>query len=159
MINIDKVSSGNGYRFVILPNCSISWPQLVAFYLLTCVLALGIGLLFFSAGMWLVLPFSGLEMLALGTALYLTSRKVHRREVITLDSKRVVIEKGVSRVDQSWEFETVGTRLIDEKNGAAGARRKLVLGARGKYVEIGEFLDNLEKDELAFRLKDCIIRV
>ncbi len=159
MINIDKVSSGNGYRFVILPNCSISWPQLVAFYLLTCLLALAIGLLFTFGGMWLVLPFSGLEMLALGTALYLTSRKVHRREVITLDSDRVTIEKGVSRVDQSWEFKTAGTRLIDEKYGASGSRRKLVLGAYGRYVEIGEFLDNLEKDELAFRLKDCIIRV
>ena len=159
MINIDKIGSDNRYRFVILPNCSISWRELLVFYLLTCVLALGIGLLFFSAGMWLVLPFSGLEMLALGTALYLTSRKVHRREVITLDSKRVIIEKGVSRVDQSWEFETVGTRLIDEKPGARGGRRKLVLGAHGNYVEIGEFLDNLEKDELAFRLKDCIIRV
>lgn len=159
MINIDKIDAGNRYRFVILPNCSISWRELVLFYLLTCLLALAIGLLFFSAGMWLVLPLSGLEMLALGTALYLTSRKLHRREVITLDPNRVVIEKGISRVDQSWEFETAGTRLIDEKIGAAGARRKLVLGARGKYVEIGEFLDNLEKDELAFRLKDCIIRV
>ena len=98
MINIDKVSSGNGYRFVILPNCSISWRQLVVFYLLTCLLALAIGLLFTFGGMWLVLPFSGLEMMALGTALYLTSRKVHRREVITLDSNRVTIEKGVSRL-------------------------------------------------------------
>ena len=159
MINVDKIGPDNRFRFVILPNCSISWRELVLFYLLTCVLALAIGLLFLSAGMWLILPFSGLEMLALGTVLYLTSRKVHRREVITLDRERVVIEKGVTRVDQSWEFETAGTRLLDEKTGAAGVRRKLVLGARGKYVEIGEFLDNLEKDELAFRLKDCIIRV
>jgi len=123
------------------------------------VLGLVIGLLFTFGGMWLVLPFSGLEMLALGTALYLTSRKVHRREVITLDSNRVVIEKGVSRIEQRWQFETAGTRLIDEKNGLPGSHRKLVLGAYGKYVEIGDFLDNLEKDELAFRLKDCIIRV
>lgn len=159
MISIDKLGSGNRYRFQISPNCSISWRELLAFYLLTCVIALGIGIFFTLAGMWLVLPFSGLEMIALGTVLYLTSRKVHRREVITLDPDRVVIEKGISRIDQSWEFETVGTRLIDEKNGPRGSRRKLVLGAHGNYVEIGEFLDNLEKDELAFRLKDCIIRV
>ncbi len=159
MINVDQIGGEKRFRFVLLPNCSISWRELVAFYLLTCVLALAIGLLFLSAGMWMILPFTGLEMIALGTVLYLTSRKVHRREVITLDPEHVVIEKGVTRVDQSWDFETVGTRLIDEKTEAAGGRRKLVLGARGKYVEIGEFLDNLEKDELAFRLKDCIIRV
>ena len=158
MINFDRVDSGEGYRFVLLPNCSISWRELLIFYLLTCVLALAIGLLFALGGMWLVLPFSGLEMAALGTALYLTSRKVHRREVITLDSQRVRVEKGIARIDQSWEFETAGTRLLDEKSATGGSPRRLVLGARGNYVEIGEFLDNLEKDELAFRLKDCIIR-
>lgn len=158
MINFDKVDSGKRYRFVLLPNCSISWRELLAFYLLTCVLALMIGLLFAMGGMWLVLPFSGLEMLALGTALYLTSRKVHRREVITLDPERVLIEKGISRVEHRWEFETAGTRLLDEKPAAVGAPRRLVLGAHGDYVEVGDFLDNSEKDELAFRLKDCIIR-
>ena len=158
MISIDKVDSGRRYRFVLLPNCSISWRELLAFYLLTCVLALIIGVLFAIGGMWLVLPFSGLEMLALGTALYLTSRKVHRREVITLDPQRVRVEKGITRVERSWEFETAGTRLLDEKPATAGAPRRLVLGAHGKYVEVGDFLDNMEKDELAFRLKDCIIR-
>ena len=64
MINVDKIGPDNRFRFVILPNCSISWRVLVLFYLLTCVLALSIGLLFLSAGLWLILPFSGLEMLA-----------------------------------------------------------------------------------------------
>ena len=159
MIHIDKAGSGGAYRFVILPNCSISWRQLLVFYLLTCALALVIGLLFLYGGMWLVLPFSGLEMMALGTALYLTSRKVHRRQVITLDAERVTIEKGVRQVEQSWQFQTAGTRVLKENEGSAGGHRKVVLGAHGNYVEIGEFLDNPEKDELAFRLKDCIIRV
>ncbi len=159
MISIDRANAGSAYRFVILPNCSISWRQLLLFYLLTCVLALVIGLLFTLGGMWFVLPFSGLEMMALGTALYLTSRKVHRRQVITLDPERVTIEKGVRRVEQSWQFQTAGTRVLEQKEGPAGARQKVVLGAFGEYVEIGEFLDNSEKDELAFRLKDCIIRV
>ena len=95
MISVDKINSGTGCRFVLSPNCSISWRELIAFYLLTCLVAVAVGVFFTLQGLWLVLPFSGLEMLALGTALYLTSRKVYRREVITLDAHTTRVEKGV----------------------------------------------------------------
>ena len=130
MINIDKINSVNGYRFILAPNCSMSWRELQGFYLVSCLVAL-----------------------------YLTSRKVHRREVITLDHVRIRIEKGIRQVIQSWEFDTTGTRLIDEQTSAWYPRRKLVISARGKKVEVGEFLDSPEKDELAFKLKGCIIHV
>ena len=110
-------------------------------------------------GLWLVLPFSGLEMLALGFGLYFTSRKVYRREIITLDQDLVRIEKGVQRVKQSWEFKTPWIRIIDELQDDRSARRRLAISMNGESVEVGSFLADSEKDELAFQLKDCIIRV
>jgi uncharacterized membrane protein len=129
------------------------------FYLLTCVVALAVGLFFTLQGLWLVLPFSGLEMLALGFGLYLTSRKVYRKEIITLDQDRVRIEKGVRRVDQSWEFKTPWIRVVEEPQDDRIARRTLAISMNGESVEVGSFLANSEKDELAFQLKGCIIRV
>ena len=158
MISVDKSRPGEGFRIVLSPNCSISWRELVIFYIFTCVVALAIGLFFTFQGLWLVLPFSGLEMAALGLCLYLTSRKVYRQEVITLERERTLIEKGVQQVDQSWEFETPWIRLIDEQSGPRNRHRKLAIGSHGEYVEVGDFLDKSEKDELAFHLKDCIIR-
>ncbi len=98
-------------------------------------------------------------MLALGFGLYLTSRKVYRKEIITLDQDRVRIEKGVRRVDQSWEFKTPWIRIVDEPQDDRIARRTLAISMNGESVEVGSFLANSEKDELAFQLKDCIIRV
>ena len=158
MISVDKSDPREGLRIVLSPNCSISWRELVMFYIFTCVVALAIGLFFTFQGLWLVLPFSGLEMAALGLCLYLTSRKVYRQEVITLERERTLIEKGVQQVDQSWEFETPWIRLIDEQSGPRNRHRKLAIGSHGEYVEVGDFLDKSEKDELAFHLKDCIIR-
>ena len=100
MIRVNKVNSSE-YRFELSPNCSISWRELLLFYLMTCCVALAVGLFFTLQGLWFVLPFSGLEMLALGAALYLTSRRVHRREVIILDPERTRIEKGQRRIDKS----------------------------------------------------------
>jgi uncharacterized membrane protein len=159
MISVDKVSTSECYRFVLSPNCSISWRELLLFYCLTCAVALAVGLFFTLQGLWLVLPFSGLEMLALGIGLYVTSRKVYRREVITLDPECTRIEKGVQRADQIWEFKTAWVRVVDEYRGGRGARRKLTIGMSGESVEVGSFLANWEKDALAFQLKDCIIRV
>jgi uncharacterized membrane protein len=159
MISINKVSSGESTRFVLSPNCSISWSELLLFYLLTCAVALVIGLFFTLQGLWLVLPFSGFEMLVLGIGLYLTSRKVYQREVITLDPEHTRIEKGMQRIDQSWEFQTSWIQVIDQPPDHRSPRRKLTISMYGESVEIGGFLANSEKDELAFQLKDCIIRV
>lgn len=159
MIEYDQTESPRGYRLVLSPNCSISWREVIIFYAITCVLALAIGLFFAFQGMWLVLPFSGLEMLALGTGLYFVSRNAHRREVISLDEQRVTVEKGIDKIDHQWEFKTHWTRLqVQEKPGIHRDKR-LSLGSHGEYVVVGEFLSKNEKDDLAFRLKDCIIRL
>ena len=159
MVNISKQDSEDSFRIVLSPNCSISWRELLVFYLFTCVIAIAVGLFFTLQGMWLVLPFSGLEMLALGIGLYVTSRKVNRKEVITLDSNRTRIEKGVQRVAESWEFKTPWVRIIDEPRGPRNPTRRLAIVMHGAVVEVGSFLAKSEKDELAFQLKDCIFRV
>lgn len=158
MINIVKFNCSHGYQLVLSPNCSISWRDLVLFYLLMCLLALAVGLFFAVQGLWLVLPFSGLEMLALGYTLYVVSRKTSRRQVITFDNSKVRIEKGRYHCDQSWEFGAAWTRLYYGDRDTNNGKRKLELGFSGSFVEVGEFLNNFEKDELAFQLKGCIIR-
>ena len=80
------------------------------------------------------------------------------RRQIRFYRDRTRIEKGLYQAEERWEFETSWISLRDENPGAFETRRKLALGSHGKYVEVGGFLDDLEKDELAFQLKDCIIR-
>ena len=129
------------------------------FYLFTCVVALLIGVFFTLQGLWLVLPFSGFEMLVLGIGLYVTSRKSYRKEVITLGPKRTRIEKGVQRIDECWEFQTPWIKVTEQYPDPGSARRRLIISMYGESVEVGSFLANSEKEALAFQLKDCIIRV
>ena len=85
-------------------------------------------------------------------------REARRREVITIDNLLVRIEKGAHSINQSWQFEPIWVRFQDGVSNGLKPQRKLELGSHGEYVEVGEFLSNLEKDELVFRLKDGIIR-
>ena len=162
MNDINKTNRGNteftgDLRLVIVPNCSISWLELILFYGVTCSIALAIGVMFALQGLWFVLPFSGIEMLALGVVLYLTSRRMRFKEVITFDDSRVSIEKGFGEVEYCWEFDRSWLQLYDQTSDDFRSRRQLKLGSHGNYVEVGEFLNLVEKDELAFRLKRCII--
>lgn len=157
MVQIDKINSRTDYRLILAPNCSINWRQLLVFYLFTCFVALAVGLFFVLQGIWMVLPFSGLEMLVLGLALHIVFRKTQKREVITIGNVSVRIEKGQYFPDQCWEFEKSWIRLHDELTSDNNPRRKLALGSHGTYVEVGDFLNSFEKDALAFQLKGCII--
>ena len=86
MITIDRREQGSGYRFVLSPNCSISWRDLVLFYLFTCVVLLAIGIFFTLAGFLAGVTLFRAGNAGTGIGLYLTSRKVYRQEVITLDA-------------------------------------------------------------------------
>ena len=109
----------------------------------------------------LIWSFSSLfsaKFFTLGIALYVVSHKSNRRQVITFTNSKVRIEKGVYHCDASWEFNAGWVRLHYQITGETDGARKLELGCHGNCVEVGEFLHYIEKDALAFQLKDCIIR-
>lgn len=157
MVIVDKDKRQRVQRIIIIPNRSISWPLLVRIYLFTCIVSFSIALLFTFLGFWIVLPFSGLEMLALGAGLYITNRKIYRQEVISFVNGRVKIEKGCQYPDESWEFDRHWLRLNVQKTGALQEKTLLYLGSHGNFVEIGSFLDESEKESLVFELNTSII--
>ena len=85
-------------------------------------------------------------------------RQTHKQEVITIDNVQVRIEEGTQFANSCWAFDRSWVRLLDDFSNDLKPRRKLEFGSHGEYFEVGDFLSYLEKDELVFRLKDCIIR-
>jgi uncharacterized membrane protein len=55
--------------------CSISPQGLALVFVLLGATSIGIGVGFAAAGAWLVLPFAGLEALALGAAFFALARR------------------------------------------------------------------------------------
>jgi len=64
-------------------------------------------------GYWLILPFAGLELLALGIALAITVRRGRYREIVRFDRRRVRVRRPARRLrtgpwtsppaQQGWE--------------------------------------------------------
>ena len=66
------------------PNRSASWRANLQVLVALSILSLGIAGGFAAVGAWPVLPFAGIEITALGCALYYVSWKLRYRHVITL---------------------------------------------------------------------------
>ncbi len=63
-------------RSVSKPNCSISPAGLLCVFAALAAVALTIGIGFAMLGAWLILPFAGLEIVALGIAFVANARRI-----------------------------------------------------------------------------------
>ncbi len=157
MIFYDTDQENHIFRVVLIPNRSISWSLLVRFYIFTCFVSFSIASIFAFLGYWMVIPFSGLEMLALGIGLYVVNKKIYAQEVVTFIEDKIKVEKGCRRPDQAWEFDRHWARITVEVQESRPKKQKIFIGSHGKKVELGSFLHDSEKESLAFELNAGIL--
>ncbi len=64
-----QYTEGDFKEFIIRPNSSLSWRGNKIFFFMLFFVSFMIAVSFAMVGMWMILPFAGLEMLLLGSAL------------------------------------------------------------------------------------------
>jgi uncharacterized membrane protein len=75
MVNLRGISYGREHLPNRLTSCSISPQGLALVFVLLGATSIGIGVGFAAVGAWLVLPFAGLEVLALAVAFFALARR------------------------------------------------------------------------------------
>lgn len=156
MIHSSCDSQSDRCSFVVRPNQSLNWRQAKIFVLLLSIPVLGIAIGFSLVGLWPILPFAGLELAGVWVALYIGVLRNRKCQVITVESDQVFIEKGNYQPEHSWKFNRSWTKvsLIPGQPGTYPAR--LLIRSHGKRIEVGEFLNEEERRELAINLEDAI---
>lgn len=143
-------------RFVLAPNVAPDWGQTLRIFILLSAVCLGIGVVCAWHGLWPVLPFAGIEITALGIALYVSARRSLDREVIAVSAGKICIEKGRGRAEKTWDLERAWTEVILRRLPKRWGQTQLMLRSRGQEVIIGEFLEARERRSLARELSRCI---
>jgi uncharacterized membrane protein len=145
-------SSSKECRLVIRPNASMSWRETKTFFVATLIISAVIAVGFTSLGAWLVLPFAGLEMLALGLCLYVCAFKGSRYEMVAITDDEVLVQKGRRRVLEQFKFHRywARVRLNQSRRGWYASRLKII--SHGREVEIGSCLNEEERRGLALDL-------
>lgn len=106
MVNIEQ--NGDDVRLVLRPNRSLSWRGNQYLFLCIAIWLASFAIGFAVMGAWVILPFVGLELLALAGALYYVSWKLSHCEVLHITPDQVTIAKGISRPKTSWALPRAG---------------------------------------------------
>ncbi len=143
-------------RFVIRPNCSISWRDTKIFVISLAILSIGIAIVFAIQGLWVILPFAGAEVLSLAGVLYWISIKTRECEVISIDHECVRIESGRDHATQLHELQTAWTSVQLYPPAPPTQHGRLVMKSKGKEYEVGAFLNEDERKSLATSINNAL---
>ena len=94
MITKSLMGDQTNCRLVIRRNCSLTWGQTKLAVCIIAIPPLSIALGFASAGLWPVVPFVGLELLAVGLCFYHCAIRARECEVVTVDQQELIAERG-----------------------------------------------------------------
>jgi uncharacterized membrane protein len=139
-------------QIVARPNKSLSATGMIKVVAIiasiSLIIAIGFGLL----GAWLVLPFAGLEVLALAYAFYYINCHASDYESITIDGDRLAVEKRSYKKTSQVVFNRYWARVLLRE--LPSGDQSLLLRSHGKEVEFGRhFLNNEQRLALAQQLK------
>jgi len=141
-------------QWLLRRNCSMTPAQLIAFYLSLCAWSLAIAGAFWWRGATLVMPFAGIEILAVGAALLAYARHAGDRERVLLTSGRLSVECTVGRRTDQVDFAPAWVRV----EPAHGDRSLIELSGEGKRISIGRFVRPELRRALADELRSALRR-
>lgn len=153
--NLDRTK--NEGHIVVCPNMSGEWGTTRLFLWIVSTMALLIAIVFTFMGAWLILPFAGFEVIALLSFMYWVAHQCRRKQVITIENNRVLVENGYHAPTSHWESELFFTRLIIDKPPYRGGQPlKIFLRSQQLQLEVGEFLNEDDKKKLISELRGVI---
>lgn len=144
---------------VIRPNASMTVRAAQGVMLVMALVSLSIAGLFTWHGFWPILPFAGLELVALGLALHVSLRRNRYREVIVFDGQRLKVECGMkgegAALTVDWARSATRVLLEVGPHRNDPSRLRLVNGSRS--LGLARCLTDEERERLAARLRELIL--
>lgn len=155
MVRSDVQIGSSNTVFIVEPNRNLSWRQSKLLFMFLAGSTACVACFFASMGAWLVLPFSGLEILVIGGSIYAQSCCAHRKQIIRIDQSRVEIRdprtnKPLKTFPKAW------SKVVQIRDKGNWYPSRLLIGSHGEFVEIGKNLIEDERELLANQLRCAI---
>lgn len=156
MLEKHSAQDGVGITLIARRNCALSPRQLGRVFLMIAALSLMIAIGCALMGAWVVLPWSVVEVCAVGVAFLVWGRHANDREHITVLRERLVVEVVCATKVWRHEFNSQWVQLTGEPGRF---RRRVLLRCQGREVEIGRHLDDPGRQSLVRELRAALAAV
>ena len=140
---------------MLRPNRSCSWKANQLVIAVVAFQAILVGAYFWLQGLYLVLPFAGLELLAVAASLYQVSRRAYARETVLVEPNGVEVTAAAGRAERRWRFARHAVRLAMRESRGGGSRLSVAVQPK-LGVEIGSFLSEGERRALHRSLQQAL---
>lgn len=148
---ISEIDACNSFKVTFKPNSALSAVSKQKVVILLTVIPSVIGIAFCFLGAWLVLPFVGLEIVALAYAFYYVNRHEADYESISIDGDGLVVERCVGESVSRQVINPYWVTVVQHE--LANGELHLYLQSHGKELEIGRYLTRKQRELLAKQLK------
>jgi len=142
--------------FVVSPSYQADWHLSVKFLMLLGAVLFLICLYFLNLGLWLIVPFAGLEFVMVSAALWISAEQSNQKNVIKITEKSVTLEKGRRARTSSITLEKIWCEVLLEYLPRRWKHSQLFLRCKDNKIEFAEFLDCDEQKALCKELTSVI---
>ena len=139
-------TKGDSLYIDLAPNKSSSINENLVFFGFLSLICLTFGIGFFFIGATMILPFAGLEVLALILILRANRKWLNQKQTLYLDKLYVELEED----DKKITFDRFLSKFLIEENNS---KKELFIKSNNQKIEIGSFLNQEEKEQLIELLK------
>lgn len=126
----------DGTHWVLRRNCSVTPRQLGAMFGLLSALSLAVAGFFWTRGAWMVLPFSMVELVAVGVAFLTYARHATDGEHISVSRGRLVVEREEAGRLLRVEFAGHAVRV----DAPSGHQSLVSVQGGGRSAEVGRYV-------------------
>lgn len=148
---VSEMDAYNSFKVIFKPNSALSAISKKRVIILLTVIPCVIGIAFLFLGAWPILPFVGLEIVALAYAFYYVNKHEADYESISIEGDSLLIEHCVGQTVSQHEISPYWVKVVQHE--LVNGELHLYLQSHGKEIEVGRYLTRKQRELLAKQLK------
>jgi len=143
------------FEMVARPNSSLTAKGRVYAVMIIAAISFAVAIGFSLIGAWLVLPFAGIELLAIGYAFYYIHCHSQDYESIVIEGDQISVEKKSYKAVSKMVFNRYWVKVLLRLT--PNGDQMLSLRSHGKEIDFGRsYMTNDQRLELAKQLKERV---
>ncbi|HVE88204.1 MAG TPA: DUF2244 domain-containing protein [Burkholderiaceae bacterium] len=135
-----SVATAQANTWLIKRNCSAGPRQLAIVFGSLVAVSFVFGVGFAAFGLWMVLPFVGIELIAVGAAFFCYGHHAADFERIAISPRILSVEQVEGAHTHRWEFDPRVSHVQVEMRGGWGQRVRVFLHTPAMRLELGRYL-------------------
>ncbi|MBU2710391.1 DUF2244 domain-containing protein [Zooshikella harenae] len=153
MVAVHPRSGGQEASLTLTANQSMSWQQNIMLFGCVALFSLMMTVVLVLSGAWLVVPFVGFELAALGIGLYITSLQASRWQHIHFNRDTIGVESGRYRLEHSVQVSRAWALVTAIQPSKPGSTGQVWLCCHDQQVRLGAFLNHDDLQQLMHHLE------